>query len=66
MNIWKALLWTTILILTMNFLGFIISSISYYLQNTIHHFIFFQSILIVIIYYFFLRKILNYKIDFKK
>lgn len=66
MNIWKALLWTTILILTMNFLGFIISSISYYLKIPYIISFFLQSILIVIIYYFFLRKILNYKIDFKK
>jgi membrane protease YdiL (CAAX protease family) len=66
MNIWKALLWTTILILTMNFLGFIISSIGYYLHIPYIISFFSQSILIVIVYYFFLTKFFNYKIDFLK
>ena len=52
MNFWKALLYTFILIILMNLIGFMISSISYFLK--IPYIISFitQSILTVFCYYF--------------
>ena len=61
MNFWKALLYTFILIILMNLIGFMISSISYFLK--IPYIISFltQSILTVFCYYFFLTKFLKNK-----
>ena len=61
MYIWKALLWTFILILIMNFLGFTLSSANYYLKTPYITSVFMQSILVIIAYCFLLTKFLKYK-----